>query len=90
MAELDPQAEIRLRFDCAACGMPVDVLFDTASFFLAEVAATADRLLDEVHAIAWHYHWSEADILDLPRDRRRRYLDLIAASLGARNARSVA
>ena len=90
MAELDPQAEIRLRFDCAACGRPVDVLFDTASFFFAEIAATADRLFDEIHAIAWYYHWSEDAILDLPRDRRRRYLDLISASLGARQARGVA
>jgi hypothetical protein len=65
------------------------LLFDTATFFLAEVAATADRLLDEVHAIAWHYHWSESEILDLPRARRRRYLDLIASSLGTR-ARGVA
>ena len=70
MAELDPQAEIRLDFDCAACGRPVDVLFDTAAFFFAEVAATADRLYDEVHAIAWYYHWSEAEILGLPRAKR--------------------
>ncbi|HEU0237378.1 MAG TPA: hypothetical protein VFR14_13140 [Candidatus Limnocylindrales bacterium] len=90
MAELDPQAEIRLRFDCAACGRPGEVLFDTASFFLAEIAATADRLYDEIHAIAWHYHWSEAEILDLPRSKRRRYLDLIASSLSARQSRGVA
>lgn len=84
MAELDPQAEIRLAFDCAVCGRGVDVLFDTASFFIAELAATIDRLYDEVHAIAWHYHWPEAEILDLPRAKRRRYLDLIAASLETR------
>jgi hypothetical protein len=90
MAELDPQGEIRLRFDCAACGRPVDVLFDTAAFFFAEIGATADRLYDEIHAIAWYYHWSEHAILDLPRNRRRRYLDLISASLGARQARGVA
>jgi hypothetical protein len=90
MAELDPQAEIRLHFDCAACGRPVEVLFDTASFFLAEIAATANRLYDEIHAIAWHYHWSEAEILDLPRSKRRCYLDLIASSLSARQSRGVA
>jgi hypothetical protein len=89
MADLDPQAEIRLAFDCAVCGGAVDVLFDTASFFIAELATTIDRLYDEVHAIAWHYHWPEAEILDLPRSKRRRYLDLIAASLGTR-ARGVA
>jgi hypothetical protein len=85
MAELDPQAEIRLRFDCAACGRPVEMLFDTGAFFLAEIEATADRLLQEVHAIAWHYHWPEREILDLPRARRRQYLELIASSLSARS-----
>jgi len=39
-------------------------------------------LLDEIHRIAWHYHWSEAEILALPRTRRRRYLDLIDRSRG--------
>lgn len=33
---------------------------------------------DEVHTLASHYHWSEADILDLPLERRRLYLDLIS------------
>lgn len=90
MAELDPQAELRLRFGCAGCGRPVEMLFDTASFLLAEIAATADRLHEELHAIAWHYHWSEAEILDLPRAKRRRYLDMIASSLGARQSQGVA
>lgn len=33
---------------------------------------------DEVHTLASHYHWSEADILNLPLERRRLYLDLIS------------
>ncbi len=35
---------------------------------------------DEIHTLASHYHWSEADILDLPQVKRRRYLDLISRS----------
>jgi hypothetical protein len=35
---------------------------------------------DEVHSLAIHYHWSEAEILDLPLSRRRLYLDLISRS----------
>lgn len=37
---------------------------------------------DEIHTLASHYHWSEADILDLPQSKRRRYLDLINRSAG--------
>jgi len=42
----------------------------------------ADDLLDEVHAVATRYHWSESDILRLPRARRRAYLDRIADDVG--------
>ena len=35
---------------------------------------------DEIHTLASHYHWSEAEILDLPRAKRRRYLDMINRS----------
>ena len=41
-----------------------------------------DQLLGEVHQIAWYYHWSEAEILALPRARRQNYLDLIDRSRG--------
>jgi hypothetical protein len=37
---------------------------------------------DEVHTLASHYHWSEAAILDLSRDKRRLYLGLINRSAG--------
>lgn len=41
-----------------------------------------EDLLREVHQIAWHYHWSEAEILALPQARRHRYLRLIDHSRG--------
>jgi hypothetical protein len=31
-------------------------------------------LLDAVHQLARAYHWSEREILALPRERRRQYL----------------
>lgn len=34
----------------------------------------------EVHTLASHYHWSEAEILDLPQSRRHLYLDMINRS----------
>lgn len=36
----------------------------------------------EIHTLASRYHWSEAEILSLPRGRRRRYLDMIERSAG--------
>ena len=41
-----------------------------------------DSLDREVHTLAMQYHWSETDILSLPRERRRRYLRLIDRERG--------
>jgi hypothetical protein len=37
-----------------------------------------DRLMEEIHVLALHYHWSEAAILALPAPKRQRYLALLA------------
>ena len=37
---------------------------------------------DEVHTLASQYHWSEAEILDLPQSKRRLYIDMINRSRG--------
>ena len=37
-----------------------------------------ERLYEEIHVLAMHYHWSEAAILALPRNKRQRYLALVA------------
>lgn len=78
MAARDPQAETRLEAICPACQETVEALLDALAFLREEVAGSARFLYDEVHTIAWHYHWSEAEIVGLPTARRRIYLDLIA------------
>jgi hypothetical protein len=76
MAELDPQADVRLALDCPACDHGWEADLDIAGFVLAEVDAHATRLLGEVHGLARAYGWREADILALSPARRRRYLEL--------------
>jgi hypothetical protein len=49
-----------------------------------EVGASAGRLLAEVHFLAFHYGWSEGEILDLPRTHRWRYLELLRNQLEGR------
>jgi hypothetical protein len=84
MAELDPQAELLLNLVCTRCGEPFTALFDAASFLFRELAAHRDTLLRDVHQLALHYHWSESDILRMPAERRRRYLELLAEALAPR------
>jgi uncharacterized protein (UPF0212 family) len=69
-------ADVVLAAACPACGRQLEIIFDIVSFFWAEIQARAMRLLQEVHALASAYGWSEADILRMSAWRRQRYLEL--------------
>lgn len=84
MAELDPQAVIRLNINCPGCKVRFESLFDPGGYLLAEIDLRRGNLLRDVHALAFHYHWSEESILSLSRHRRRQYLNLINEELQAR------
>lgn len=74
MAEADPQAATELSLACSACGHEWVEGFDIAGFVGDAFDHWAERLLDDVHALASAYGWREADILALPTARRARYL----------------
>jgi hypothetical protein len=80
MAERDPQAELLLNAACPGCGARATAVFDPTSYVHQEISQHVDTLLRQVHVLASHYHWSELQILRLTWRRRRKYLDLIAAS----------
>jgi hypothetical protein len=84
IAERDPQAEIQLELTCPTCNASFAVVFDTASFLLQELDVRTTRVLREVHTLALHYHWSEADILAMPAVRRAHYIELISAATAHR------
>ena len=75
MEARDPQAETLLDFECPACGLRWQDLFDVLEFLWAEIHVRARRLLNEVHDLARAYGWSEADILEMSPVRRRFYLE---------------
>lgn len=77
MAEIDPQAEVLLELRCACCGCAWTAMLDIGAFLFAELGAACRRLLEEVHALALAYKWSEAEILALPTHRRRSYLAMV-------------
>lgn len=82
MAWLDPQAEIVLRLACPVCGHETSTLFDAGSWLYQEIAGRAAELYREVHLLAFHYHWREADILAMTGRKRRLYLGFLAEALG--------
>lgn len=80
MTEADPQAEILLSLNCAACQYEWQSLFDIVSFFWTELKAQGKRLLQEVHILARYYGWREADILSMSSKRRQLYLEMVTDS----------
>lgn len=68
-----PQVATSLSTACTECGAAQTLELDAYRIFAFET----QPLYREVHALASRYHWSEAQILQLPRERRRLYLDLI-------------
>jgi hypothetical protein len=82
MQRLDPQADIELKLDCAACRHNWVARFDIAHFLWREMEVEAARLLGEVHQLARAYGWSEPAVLALSPARRRAYLAMISG--GAR------
>lgn len=76
--ELSPEVSLEAQSACPACGAPVHLEVDP---YLC-LNSGADRLLEEIHTLAMHYHWGEDAILDLPRERRHHYLKLIDRSRG--------
>ena len=47
-------------------------------FVLGELHTSLDLLYREVHYLAYHYHWSEREIMEMPRAKRRRYIEVLA------------
>jgi hypothetical protein len=76
-----PRVEVEFDLQCPECAASFVSPFDPTTFFLDEMRISAAQLTREVHTLAFYYHWSEADILSLTRDRRRSYLALLSETL---------
>jgi hypothetical protein len=79
MAVADPLAEIRIALCCPLCGNESTETIEIISFFWSEIEARVKRLLNEVHAIASAYGWTEAEVLALSPARRAFYLEMVQA-----------
>jgi hypothetical protein len=81
MDRLAPQLDLELDLTCPECGHAFLLPFDITTFFFHEMGIDGGQLLRETHALALSYHWSQAEILSLGRDRRRAYLRLLRETL---------
>ena len=63
---------------CPDCSSPARLKIDLADIVMQALS----NPLKDIHDIASTYHWSEADILSMPKSRREHYLALIEQDEG--------
>jgi hypothetical protein len=81
MEKFAPHVDLEVEATCPECGRLFSGQAAWPIHCLGDMMSQSAGLEREVHLLAWHYHWSEADVLSMPRAKRRRYIDLIEEEL---------
>jgi hypothetical protein len=81
LAEVDPLIELSLESTCPGCAAPLARAVDLERIALTRLRNARRVLLEQVHALAATYHWSEAAIAELPAWRRAEYAALAATTV---------
>lgn len=76
MEAMAPSLYADLAGVCPECGVAVAATFDPLRYILRELRDQSATIYDDVSVIAHHFHWSEAEILALPKPRRMRYAEI--------------
>jgi hypothetical protein len=82
LEQMAPQTADTVSVSCPYCNHHQQIKVDSYAW----ITRKTQSLDEEVHSLASNYHWSERDILELPRTRRKRYLQLIERSAGRLHA----
>jgi hypothetical protein len=77
LAGADPLVSLELDVVCPYCEEQHTYELDLPELVLGRFRNRQDELLAELHVLASHYHWTEAEILAVPPERRTRYLGLV-------------
>ncbi len=81
MEAVAPKVELTMESTCPECDREYAVPFDVQNFFFGELRTNRDLLYREVHYLAFHYHWSEREIMDMPRQKRRTYIEVLSSEI---------
>jgi len=75
-----PIVDLELDATCPECGCSQGAHFDLQSFVLQRLLNERDTLFADVHLLATAYGWSLAEILALPRQARRSFVDIASGT----------
>jgi hypothetical protein len=81
MEKFSSHTDVEVEATCPECGRLFSGQAAWPLYCLGDMVSQSAGLEREVHFLAWHYHWSESDVLSMPRTKRRRYIALIEAEL---------
>lgn len=85
MLRVAPHIDLNMDVTCPECGRNFTMPFNLQDFFFGEMRTSRDLLYREVHYLAYHYHWSEKEIMEMPKDQRRNYIEVLADELDRLN-----
>ncbi|MFJ4245040.1 hypothetical protein ACIP17_31075 [Streptomyces iakyrus] len=85
MEQLAPKVEQTMEVTCAACTRMFLVPLDIQRLLFGDLRTDASLLYREVHHLAFHYHWSEREIMEMTRDKRRTYINVLTDVLEVQN-----
>jgi hypothetical protein len=74
-----PAGAVDLMVQCPGCGAGMSLPLDLPELLWAEIEAQVSEVLEDVHALAAAYGWTEADVLALTPMRRAAYLAMADA-----------
>ncbi len=86
MEELAPKVGQAMDITCAECGRRFTAPVDIQRCFFGELRTDDDMLYREVHYLAYHYHWGEGEIMQLTRDKRQKYIEVLADAIEVLNS----
>jgi hypothetical protein len=75
--EMDPLADPNLDATCPSCGHAFLLPLDAERIVLESIRIRTRQFENEIHWLAFYYHWSEESIMSLPVTRRKHYISLI-------------
>jgi hypothetical protein len=82
----DPSSiDLEMEVECVGCGEVFTMPFDVHNGFFKKLRTGLDMLYREVHSLAYHYHWSEGEIMEMPRPKRYKYISILADELERMN-----
>lgn len=77
IAARDPLVDFAVACACPVCETSAEVAIDLEGLALRRLGRVQRELLREIHVLASHYGWREAEVLALPAARRAQYRALI-------------